>query len=187
MVDIITCAPAKYLRTLHPQGKGTFFLSIPSIQISKSRLIRMSYPADYFEAQKQLTAWTDELEFLSYIVCELIDAERLNAVRHECHQAADFPALSKIIRLHLKVSNRSLLAHIMNEDELKSFRRLLKKATQIRNISAHHGILKMDKLNALEDVKQRLSNVLEVAIKRVASDLGIDEVCLSAERYLITY
>lgn len=169
----------KILKNMH-KAKGPFFFSLLQFKSQKPRLIRMSDPADYFEAQKQLTAWTDELEFLSYILCELIDAERLSAVRHECHQAADFPALSEIIFLHIEDTNKSL-THLIRNDELKPFRQLLSKGRQIRNLSAHHGIITIGKLNALEDVKQRLSSMLEVVIKRVAPDLGIHEVCSIAE------
>lgn len=140
----------------------------------------MAQNTAYFEAQTRLTIWTDELEFLSYILCELIDADRLNAMGYQCHQAADFPALSKIIRHHARDSSRSL-AHIMSEDELTSFPQLMKKATEIRNISAHHGIVTMNKLNNLQNIKQRLSNMLEFAIKRVASDYGIDQVCFNVQ------
>jgi hypothetical protein len=140
----------------------------------------MSCEAAFLEAQSQLTTWTDELEFLCYILCELIDAESLSAVGHEYHQAADFPTLSGIIRRHIRDPSRSL-AHIMSEDELASFRRLLKEAKEVRNISAHHGILTMDKFNKLEGIKQRLSNVLENSIRKVASDLAIDQVCFNVE------
>lgn len=140
----------------------------------------MSYEAAFFEAQSQLATWTDELEFLCYILCELIDAESLSAVGYEYHQAADFSTLSGIIRRHIRDPSRSL-APIMSEDELVSFRQLLKQAKEIRNISAHHGILTMDKFSELEGIKQRLSNVLEFSIKRVASDRAIYQVCFNIE------
>ena len=123
-----------------------------------------------------MTTWTDELEFLGYILCELIDAESLGAVGHGCHQAADFLTLIKIIRRHTKDPSRSL-THVMSEEELASFRTLLRKARRIRDISAHHGIITMDQLDDLERVKQSLSNMLEFSIKRVASDRDIDQVC----------
>jgi hypothetical protein len=138
----------------------------------------MSYNAAFFVVQSQLTTWIDELEFLCYILCELIDAGSLSAVGHEHHQAADFLTLGDIIRRHTRDSSRSL-THIMNEDELASFRRLLTKAKEIRNISAHHGIITMDKFTKLEGIKQRLSEVLEFSIKKVASDRTVDQVCFN--------
>jgi hypothetical protein len=69
----------------------------------------------------------------------------------------------------------------MSEDELTSFRRLLKRAGQIRNLSAHHDIPTTDRLGGLKDTKQALSNVLEIAIKRVASYHEIAQVCSNVE------
>ena len=140
----------------------------------------MSYNAVSFVAQSQLTTWTDELEFLCYIFCELIDAKSLSAVGHEYHQAVDFLTLSHIIRPHLEASSESL-THIMSRDELVTFRRLLRKATEIRHVLAHHGIITMDKFNRLESTKQSLCDVLEISIKKVASDRAIDQVCFDVK------
>ena len=91
----------------------------------------MSVQAEaYFETQTRLTAWTDELEFLGYILCELIDADGLSTRGYRCHQAADLPAIVDIVRLQLKEPNGSL-AKVMKEDELKTLRQLLTKAKQM--------------------------------------------------------
>jgi hypothetical protein len=129
----------------------------------------------YFETQARLTAWTDELEFLGYILCELIDEEALNTTGYRCHQAADLPAIIGILRPQLKEPD-GYLANMMSEDEVKLFRRLLKKSKDIRNFMAHHNI-RNDRWNDLENTKECLSDMLEFAIRGAASDRGIYQVC----------
>ncbi|KAJ5541654.1 hypothetical protein N7494_006730 [Penicillium frequentans] len=129
----------------------------------------------YFEAQARLTTWTDELEYLGYILCELIDANSLDKTGYRCHQAADLPTLVGIIRLQLKEPDGSLV-NLISEDELKIFRRLMSKAKEIRNSMAHHMTQNEHILNDLGNTKQALSDMLEYAIRSVASDRGIDQV-----------
>ncbi|OKO89276.1 hypothetical protein PENSUB_13811 [Penicillium subrubescens] len=142
-------------------------------------------PETYFEIQAQLTTWTDELEFLGYILCELIDEDSLNTKGYRYHQAADLPATVEILRLQLKEPN-GYLSKIMSEDELKLFRRLLRKAKDIRNLMAHHKIQNHERLKDLEDTKVKLSDMLEFAIKGAASDRGIYQVCFGTDTYLDT-
>lgn len=134
----------------------------------------------YFEAQARLTTWTDELEYLGYILCELIDANSLDKTGYRCHQAADLPTLVGIIRLQLKEPDGSLV-NLISEDELKIFRRLMSKAKEIRNSMAHHMTQNEHKLNDLGNTKLALSDMLEYAIRSVASDRGIDQVCLVSQ------
>jgi hypothetical protein len=129
----------------------------------------------YFETHARLTTWTDELEFLGYILCELIDEEGLNTTGYPFHQAADLLAIIKILRRQLKKPD-GCLAGMMNEDELKVFRRLLNKSKNIRNYMAHHNIRNNDRLNDLENTKEMLSDMLEFAIRGAASDRGIYQV-----------
>lgn len=129
----------------------------------------------YFDAQSRLTTWTDELEFLGYILCELIDAEGLDTTGYPCHQAADLPAIIDILRPQLKENGS--LTKMMNEDDLKVFRRLMRKAKNIRNLMAHHNIRDGNRLNDLEKTKDELSDMLESAIRGAASDRGIYQVC----------
>ncbi|KAK5806922.1 hypothetical protein VI817_001180 [Penicillium citrinum] len=141
----------------------------------------MSVQAEaYFETQTRLTAWTDELEFLGYILCELIDADGLSTRGYRCHQAADLPAIVDIVRLQLKEPNGSL-AKIMKEDELKTLRQLLTKAKQIRNNMAHHTTQNENRLEVLENTKRNLCDLLEYAIKMTAMERGISQVCFTIE------
>ena len=126
----------------------------------------------YFETQARLTTWTDELEFLGYILCELIDAEGLNTTGYRYHQAADLPAIIGILRPQLKEPD-GCLTKMMSEGELIAFRRLLRKSKDIRNLMAHHNIRNDDKLNDLENTKERLGDMLEFAIRGAASDLSL--------------
>lgn len=136
----------------------------------------------YFETQARLTTWTDELEFLGYILCELIDAEGLNTTGYRYHQAADLPAIIGILRPQLKEPD-GCLTKMMSEGELIAFRRLLRKSKDIRNLMAHHNIRNDDKLNDLENTKERLGDMLEFAIRGAASDRGIYQVCGDVDIY----
>lgn len=142
------------------------------------------FPVTYFETQARLTTWTDELEFLGYILCELIDEEGLNKIGYRCHQAADLPAIINTLRLQLKEPD-GYLAKMMHKDEIKVFRRLLRKSKDIRNLMAHHNIRNHDKLSELENTKETLSEMLELAIKGAASDRGIYQVGFGIDIYFI--
>ncbi|KAJ6108036.1 hypothetical protein N7523_009359 [Penicillium sp. IBT 18751x] len=65
---------------------------------------------------------------------------------------------------------------MMNEDDRKILRRLLRKSKDIRNAMAHHNIRTDARLHDLENVKERLSDMLEFAIRGAASDRGIYQV-----------
>ncbi|KAJ5216907.1 hypothetical protein N7468_009915 [Penicillium chermesinum] len=136
------------------------------------------HPEAYFGSQAQLTTWTDEIEFLGYILCELIDADGMSMRGYRCHQAVDLPAIVEIIRLHLKEPDGSL-AKVMRDDEVKALRRLITKSKQIRNNMAHHTTQNEQKLRGLESTKQNLCDFLEYAIKLAASERGITQVCFT--------
>jgi hypothetical protein len=106
--------------------------------------------------------------------------ERLNKNGYRYHQAADLPTLFDIIRHQLEEPDGSLIK-MMTENEVKLFRKLMRKAKDIRNKMAHHNALNEDQLNDLENVKQILSDMLEFAIRSVASDRGIYQVCFELE------
>lgn len=130
----------------------------------------------YFNTQERLTIWNDELEFLGYILCEVIDKPGLDATGFRCHQAAELPAIIKVLRRQSKKPTGTL-ATIMADDELQNFRRLLKKVWGIRNEMAHHQTLDDDKLNNLRVAKEQLCNILEHSIRRAASKFGTHQVC----------
>jgi hypothetical protein len=136
----------------------------------------------FFEAQARLTTWTDELEYLGYILCELIDEEGLNTTGYRCHQAADLPAIIDILRRQLQEPG-GYLAQIMSEDELKVFRRLLRKSKEIRNLMAHYNIRDGERLNDLENTKENLSDMLEFAIRGAALDRGVYQVYFDIDTY----
>lgn len=130
----------------------------------------------YFNTQERLTAWNDELEFLGYVLCEVIDKPGLDATGFKCHQAADLPAIISVLRHQLKKPNGTLTT-IMADDELQILPRLLKRAGEIRHLMAHHQIRNDDKLNSLRNVKEQLSKILERSIRRAASEFGTHQVC----------
>ncbi|KAJ5080907.1 hypothetical protein N7456_013617 [Penicillium angulare] len=137
-----------------------------------------AYSATYFENQAQLTAWTDELEFLGYILCELIDREAFNRRGYQYHQAADLPTIVEILRLQLKRPN-GCFSEMMSDGELKTFGQLLLKSKQIRNLMAHHLTRDHTRLNQLAQTKDTLSETLEATIRRAALHRGIHQIAWS--------
>ena len=130
----------------------------------------------YFNTQGRLTTWNDELEFLGYILCEILGKRELDARGFRCHQAAELPALIKVLRHQLKEPNGTLTT-IMADHELQIFRRLLKKAWEMRNQMAHHQSLDDGKLDNIRYVKEQLCKMLENTIRRAASEFGTHQVC----------
>ncbi|KAJ5659846.1 hypothetical protein N7507_006297 [Penicillium longicatenatum] len=137
----------------------------------------------YFEAQALLTTWTDELEYLGYILCELIGANGLDKIGYRYHQAIDLPTLFDILLPQLEEPDGSLVK-TMTKNEVILFCKLMRKAKDIRNRMAHHNALNEDQLNDLKSTKQILSDMLEFAIRSVASDGGIYQVAWSPYHHI---
>ncbi|RAL07897.1 uncharacterized protein BO97DRAFT_377519 [Aspergillus homomorphus CBS 101889] len=125
------------------------------------------HPEAYLETQSRLTTWTDELEFLGYILCELVDADGLSTRGYECHQAADLPTIVDVVQPQLQKPD-GRLAQVMRKKELKALRQSIAQAKQIRNQMAHHATPDEQKLRDLESTKRSLCDLFERAIKSVA-------------------
>ncbi|KAJ5442080.1 hypothetical protein N7445_005087, partial [Penicillium cf. griseofulvum] len=97
--------------------------------------------------------------------------------------AADLPAIIGILRPQLKGPD-GCLAKIMSKDESKLFRQLLEKSRGIRNFMAHHNIPNDDRLQDLESTKKILSDILEFAIRGLASDRGIYQISWSPYHHI---
>lgn len=133
-----------------------------------------SIPA-YFDTHEKLATWNDDLEFLGYILCEVIKPDEFNRRGFQCHQAIDFPAIVSILREESSQPDGKLKA-FMNKNERKVFRKLLDTTRGIRNFVAHHQVPDETHVNKLQLAKEQLCSRIESLISKVASELAISQV-----------
>lgn len=129
----------------------------------------------YFDTHERLTTWNDELEFLGYILCEIVDPDEFSERGFQSHQAADLPAIVSMLRKASRQPDGKLTTY-MNDDERKVFRQLLKTVRGIRNIVAHHQVPDEKHVDDLGLAKDMLCSRIESLIPRVASESGISQV-----------
>ncbi|RAK90089.1 hypothetical protein BO79DRAFT_262578 [Aspergillus costaricaensis CBS 115574] len=132
-------------------------------------------PDVYLESHKQVLQWTKELEFLGYILLEIIGPDGLEERGYYCHQAADLPAIVDTLECACFQPN-SRLRCVLDERTLRHFRSLLLRSKQIRNVMAHHLLLNHEKLLALGKTKEELEREFQSAISQVASRYNIQQV-----------
>ncbi|GLA50064.1 hypothetical protein AnigIFM63604_006083 [Aspergillus niger] len=136
----------------------------------------MQQEADvYLESHKQVLKWTKELEFLGYILSEIVDPDGLEQRGYYCHQAADLPAIVDTLE-HACFEPGSRLRGVLGEKASRHFRNLLLRSKQIRNIMAHHLPLSDEKRLALQETNQELDQQLQSVISRAASRYDIQQV-----------
>jgi hypothetical protein len=78
----------------------------------------------YCDTYEKLTTWKDELEFLGYILCEVINPNELSARGFQCHQAVDLPAIVSMLQKASGQADGKPMA-FMNNNERKGFRQLM--------------------------------------------------------------
>ncbi|GLA81165.1 hypothetical protein AtubIFM56815_004804 [Aspergillus tubingensis] len=132
-------------------------------------------PDVYLESHKQVLKWTKELEFLGYILSEIVDPDGLEERGYYCHQAADLPAIVDTLECACFQPN-SRLRCVLDERTSRHFRNLLLRSKQIRNVMAHHLSLTHEKLLALRNTKEELEREFQSAIGQVASRYNIQQV-----------
>ncbi|RAH55401.1 hypothetical protein BO85DRAFT_499300 [Aspergillus piperis CBS 112811] len=132
-------------------------------------------PDVYLESHKQVLKWTKELEFLGYILSEIVDPDGLEERGYYCHQAADLPAIVDTLKRACSQPN-SRLRGVLGKQAAKYFSNLLKKSKQIRNVMAHHLLLSHEKLLALGKTKEELDQIFQSVISRAASRYNIQQV-----------
>ncbi|PYH37606.1 uncharacterized protein BO87DRAFT_450839 [Aspergillus neoniger CBS 115656] len=132
-------------------------------------------PDVYLESHKQVLKWTKELEFLGYILSEIVDPDGLERRGYYCHQAADLPAIVDTLKCACSQPH-SRLRGVLGKQAAKYFSNLLKKSKQIRNAMAHHLALSEERMLALQGTKQELDRIFQCVISRAASRYNIQQV-----------
>jgi hypothetical protein len=151
-----------------------------------SRVYRaMSQQAtSYLESHNRLSNWNDELEFLGYILSEIVDPRGLEEKGFPCHQAADLPAIIDTLQHACSKPDRSL-RRVLSKKDSKYFEHLLLRCKQIRNAMAHHWSLDEDRMRILQEIKGKLSDQFQSVIRLAASRFDIHQVCIGNEQVLV--
>ncbi|GKZ64979.1 hypothetical protein AnigIFM60653_007659 [Aspergillus niger] len=129
----------------------------------------------YLESHKQVLKWTKELEFLGYILLEIVGPHGLEEKGFHCHQAADLPAIVDTLE-DACFQPGSRLRGVLDEQASKHFRNLLLRSKQIRNVMAHHLGLSNEKMMALQKTTQELEQQFQSVISQAASRYNIQQV-----------
>jgi hypothetical protein len=137
----------------------------------------------YLESHKLLSTWNNELEFLGYILSELVDPRGLEKRGFPCHQAADLPAIIDTLQ-HACSKPDGRLRRVLDKRASRDFEDLLSRCKQIRNAMAHHQLLDNERIRILQDVKVQLSGQFQFAIQRAASRFDVHQVYFGHEQVL---
>ncbi|KAE8363565.1 hypothetical protein BDV27DRAFT_158657 [Aspergillus caelatus] len=134
-----------------------------------------SAAAVYIESHKRLSDWNDELEFLGFVLLEIVDPEGIEERGFCWHQAVDLPTIIDMLQHACSIPNEKL-RQTLNKKSLKYFKTLLDQCRQIRNAMAHHQSPDESRLRILQEKKENLSSWLQSIIRLVASEFDIHEV-----------
>lgn len=129
----------------------------------------------YFESHKRVLNWTKELEFLGYLLLEIVDPHGLEERGFYCHQAADLPAIVNTLRCACSQRN-SRLRGVLSKQASKYFGGLLLRSKQIRNVTAHHSPLSEERMLILQEIKQELDRQFQSVISQAALRYNIQQV-----------
>lgn len=130
----------------------------------------------YLESHKRLLNWTQELEFLGYILSEIVDPHGLDKQGFTCHQAVDLPTIIYILR---RACSRpgGRLRGVLSKQASKYFGDLLLRCKRIRNTMAHHAVLDDETMRTPQEAKEELGLQLQSVISQAASRYDIHQVC----------
>lgn len=129
----------------------------------------------YIQAHQLLSKWNDQLEYLGYILSEIVDPGGLDKRGFVWHQAADIPAIEDTLR-HASKTLHGRLQAVLSKEELEDFRNLICQSKKIRNALAHHEAPSEEIMRNLQRTKDKLSCKLQSVIGFVASKFDIDHV-----------
>ncbi|KAL4891335.1 hypothetical protein BDV59DRAFT_194310 [Aspergillus ambiguus] len=136
----------------------------------------MSQEADnYIRTHQLLSNWNDELEYLGYVLAEIVDPRGLDVRGFVWHQAADLPAIEDTLTQASKKPN-SRLGAVVNKKRRKELRHLMSKSRKIRNAVAHHQTPCEQEMREMQRTRDELSGQLQSAIGLVACKFDIDHV-----------
>lgn len=134
--------------------------------------------AAFYKSHNQLIQWQDELEYLCYILCELLCPYEIEKKGFKCHQAADLPNLIEIIRSCCDQTSHGLQGFLTYQ-EVGELKVALNEAKVVRNAAAHHVVLTRNVMRSKRGAVERAESKLELLIKSVAASRNIDQVTFS--------
>ncbi|KAL2864398.1 uncharacterized protein BJX67DRAFT_361542 [Aspergillus lucknowensis] len=137
---------------------------------------RMSQEANTYVLSHQLLSnWNDELEYLGYILAEIVDPHGLDVRGFMWHQAADLPTIEDALKQAANATDSRLRA-VLRIGTRRKLIRLMSKSREIRNAVAHHQAPCEQKMREMRLTKDKLSGQLQSIIRSVASTFNIDHV-----------
>lgn len=129
----------------------------------------------FYKNHYQLLEWQDELEFLCYILCEIVCPNEIGCKGFECHQAADLPCFIDIIGRCCDQETDEL-RRFLTYDEARELKTLLKKTKTVRNAAAHHMYLGQKSMKSKRAAVRKVTSKLESLIESAASSQNINQV-----------
>lgn len=96
------------------------------------------------------------MEYLGYILSEIVNPSSLEERGFAWHQAADLPAIDDTLQQASKIPNGRLRT-VMSNEKLKTFRHLIHRSREIRNSVAHHRAPCEQRMKDLRYIKEKLS------------------------------
>lgn len=129
----------------------------------------------YVHSHQLLSNWNEELEYLGYILAEIVDPRGLDVRGFVWHQAADLPTIEDALEQAAEAPD-SRLSAVLSKGKRRNLIRLMSKLRKIRNAVAHHQAPCEQEMREMHRTKDKLSGQLPSIIRLVASTFNIDHV-----------
>jgi hypothetical protein len=113
--------------------------------------------AVYLDSYKVLFNWNDELEFLGFVLSEIVGLEGIEERGSSWHQFMDLPTVIDTQQNACSIP-KGKLQKVLSRKPLKSFKAQLDRCRQVRNDMAHHQSLDENWLRVLLENKENLSS-----------------------------
>lgn len=128
----------------------------------------------------QLCQWQDQLEFLCFILCEIVDpAQNTN---HDPNQ--NFDLLNFIDKIDKACNDTDgRLRALLNKQAISNLKTCLDHTRCIRNMAAHHVSIGTEALFAKEAVTRSAITALENIIQKAGKKYHVGQVWISDSFY----
>jgi hypothetical protein len=121
----------------------------------------------------QLCQWQDELEFLCFVLCNIIEPPG-----NQTTQADQTPDLLKFIGRIKKVSQipNGRIRELLQSDEISELKHRLQQTKRVRNLVAHHVPIGNHALEKQRAVVKSAIATLESVIQKGAKKYHVNQV-----------
>ncbi|KAL5344206.1 hypothetical protein ACLOAV_010824 [Pseudogymnoascus australis] len=126
----------------------------------------------------QLCQWQDELEFLCFVLCDIIRPPE--TTEHKTSQTLGLLDFVEIIKEECK-SPRGRLKELLSDNKLSKLKSCLHQTKQIRNVVAHHVPIDDRVMVKKQAAVKSTMTTLESVIRRGAKRYNIDQVRASTK------